>query len=447
MSKEFRTSSGRRVVRQDYNKMNNGTMENDDGSAGAHVHDDGDEGLAVIDGEATVADADLEDVNLEDALRLEQDRQAVLEREKDNLTLRRQILQLRAHNAEKEREIALLKKSVSVSEVNQKSRGSREPTRSKQFGSSASRVDKTQDEIDRLLGNRWTRNTWDNLVTYQASGGSDADASRRPEQGKAHSESSNSEPEVTFRSRGENSASSDDGEFSLECRDRRGKTSRKHKNKQSGIKDKPSEKVVHKQSYPHAALQQEYMWGWSGDDIEYKQLTFGLFVAGELEIILGGNLNRTDATRRMQLLKTTAYRTQYTQWSKLLHLHAAILRKIETGLATWESDFDKIERMVLENPGRVDWSSRLGLKSGDKKSSSGQTKSISSRGGNDKKMTWWCRDYQIGTCNQSAPHTKNIRGREVTVRHICAKCFQKEGVERNHPDRAQTCPHLSEQTD
>ena len=76
--------------------------------------------------------------------------------------------------------------------------------------------------------------------------------------------------------------------FSLECRDkRRGKTrhtkhnccSRANNNKSvqsSGLKDQVSQKIVNKQNYPHAALQHEYLGDWSGNEIQYKDLQFGL---------------------------------------------------------------------------------------------------------------------------------------------------------------------------
>ena len=57
---------------------------------------------------------------------------------------------------------------------------------------------------------------------------------------------------------------------------------------QSGIKDKTMDTVVNKQKYPHAALQLEFLWGWNGENIDYGKLSFGLFVAGEIEIITGG---------------------------------------------------------------------------------------------------------------------------------------------------------------
>ena len=215
----------------------------------------------------------------------------------------------------------------------------------------------------------------------------------------------------------------------------------------SGIKDRNMETVVNKQLYPHAALQQEYLWGWNGENIEFRKLSFGLFVAGEIEVIMGGSMNRNDAQRRLQMLKTMAYRAQYVEWSKLLHLHAAILAKIEMGFATWDSNFEQVEKMVLENPGKVDWSSRLGLRqprtSGKNTGGDRPSNARTSGWGDDRNIVWWCKDFQSGSCDQSAPHTKNICGREVSVKHICAKCFQKDEAERSHPDTLPSCPHRS----
>ena len=205
---------------------------------------------------------------------------------------------------------------------------------------------------------------------------------------------------------GKASDTDSESEFSLACRDRRGKHRKNRqdslKDKHSGIKDKCSEVVVSKQLYPHATLQQEFLWGWDGNDIEYKDLTFGLFVAGELEIILSDLTNKQECKQRLDMLRLTAYLSQYVKWQKLLHLHAAIIRKIELGLATWDSNFDQMEKI-------------------------GAGKSRESRLG----VTAW---YEEG-----ATHTKNIRGWEIIVKHICAKCFQKDGAEHAHGDRDPLC--------
>ena len=87
-----------------------------------------------------------------------------------------------------------------------------------------------------------------------------------------------------------------------------------------------------------------------------------LWVICDGEIITRYSMNQSDAQCRLPMLKTMAYSTQYAEWSKFLHLHAAISGKIKVVFANWDSDFEQVERMVLENLGKVDLSSRLGLR-------------------------------------------------------------------------------------
>ena len=258
---------------------------------------------------------------------------------------------------------------------------------------------------------------------------------------------------------GSSSEETDGQAFSLASRDlKRGKPSAKCKSCDthsqvkvgltSGLKDQLSQKIVNKQKYPHAALQHEFMWGWAGNGLNFKDLTFGQFMAGELEIITSDGTLPIEAARRLELLKITAYRSQYLAWSKLLHLHAAILQKIEIGQATWSSDFSKIEQMVLENPGRLDWGARLGIGEGK-----GSRDTRDSRDSRERKpansntlsraKVLWCMDYQNGSCKKSSPHEQDIRGSMFTVKHICKKCYDQDRVERAHKDRDAACPYVN----
>ena len=386
--------------------------------------------------------------DLEAELAKEKERQAALRKEKRAVELQEQIARLRADNMAQEREIRERRKELSsASEASDRggqdrggpsrpvsrptSRASRDLGRGSQGQGRQSAPKTTVDhrsQVEQLMVGLSRRRT------ESPTPGSSTDGPDTSDSGSGST-------------------------FSLASRDRRrGKhklpapspfgiqhDQRREVRVQSGIKDKTMDTMVNKQKYPHAALQQEFLWGWNGENIDYGKLSFGLFVAGEIEIITGGSMNDNDAQCRLQMLKTTAYRAQYVYWFKLLHLHAAVLGKIESGLATWDTNFEQVERMVLENPGKVDWSARLGMrqhKSGRKSTGvdrPGNTRAVSR--GDDKNITWWCRDFQSGTCQQAAPHNKNIRGREVTVQHICAKCSQKEGAERSHPDTSASCPH------
>ena len=173
-------------------------------------------------------------------------------------------------------------------------------------------------------------------------------------------------------------------------------------------------------------------------------LSFGLFLAGESDIT-GGSMNDNDVQQGLQMLKTTAYRAQYVDWLKLLRLHAAVLGKKQSGLATWDTNFEQVERMVLGNPVKVDWSARLGMR----QPKSGRKGTGVDRPGNTRAVSWGMIKTLPGGAGTSSPAhvsklhytTKTSGGGEVTVQHICAKCFQKEGAEHSHPDTSASCPH------
>ena len=197
----------------------------------------------------------------------------------------------------------------------------------------------------------------------------------------------------------------------------------------SGIHDSVANRhVVSKQTFPHSQLQQEHLLGFSGENIEYNELSFVLFVAGEMEIISNPSTDPREAVRRKELLKVTAYRSQYMSWPKLFHLHAAILQKIESGRATWESDFDSVEKMVLENPGNtMNLGGSLGLDNADIKPCTQQ-------------RVLWCWNFNRSSCDGPHQHPDVVNGRHTLVKHICATCYQYERVERPHSESSSDCP-------
>ena len=298
--------------------------------------------------------------DLEAELARERERQTSLDKERKVLELQAQIASLRAKNVAQEREIRArkLELSTALEASDHRERSSRVLSRT------------SRDLGQRAQGQGRSAHT-------TTTGNDPRSRMEKLMMGLSGRRSASPSP-ITSKERGPDSSDSgSSGAFLLSSRDRRcGKRktsppmsdSGSHCNRReggkmhSGIKDRNMETVVNKQLYPHAALQQEYLWGWNGENIEIRKLLFGLFVAGKIEIIMGGSVNRNDAQRRLQMLKTMAYRAQYVEWSKLLHLHAAILAKIQTGIATWDSNFEQVEKMVLENPRKVDWSSRLGLR-------------------------------------------------------------------------------------
>ena len=199
----------------------------------------------------------------------------------------------------------------------------------------------------------------------------------------------------------------------------------------SGIHDSVSNDIVSKQRFPHSQLQQEYLYDVDGENVVYHNLSFGLFVAGEMEIISDPLTDPKEAIRRQELLKITAYRSRYIPWPKLLHLHAAILQKIESGRATWESNFDSIEKMVLENPDHL----------ANNESELGHHNSAM------QQRVFWCWNFNKSTCDMQHQHPERVNGKHVSVKHICATCHYHEKVERAHSESSNQCPWFSGSND
>ncbi|WAR25615.1 hypothetical protein MAR_011319, partial [Mya arenaria] len=81
-----------------------------------------------------------------------------------------------------------------------------------------------------------------------------------------------------------------------DLQDECGSRVRKHRSsKKSGIKAKSADKVKHTQKYPHSQLRYEFVT----QNIEFENLTFSLFVAGELEIISDLTLTSTERNGRI----------------------------------------------------------------------------------------------------------------------------------------------------
>jgi hypothetical protein len=91
--------------------------------------------------------------------------------------------------------------------------------------------------------------------------------------------------------------------------------------------------------WPQSKLQFEY----AGSKIDFDDLEFNLFVAGELEILSTAKISETQRVGRTKLLKKIAYYTELYDWKGLKKLFA----QIENELGDWSGDFSKIETPIL----------------------------------------------------------------------------------------------------
>ena len=227
----------------------------------------------------------------------------------------------------------------------------------------------------------------------------------------------------------------------------------------SGIEAKASDVVVKPQIWPHVALQIEFV----NKNLTFHELDFRLLTAGEIEIILGSNISDSERLGRLKLLRQVAYHAGSYEWASVRNLYAAIVRKIELGLLSWEGDFTNVEHLFLTKSrpktligqGIANRRARNGNVYGASSSSAGQNSGVvnstwgqSSFANSDMdgkesgEKTWFCQLFQKNQCRLSDPHVEKLpgSGRMVAVQHICANCWLKEKAKRRHAESDSCCP-------
>ena len=200
---------------------------------------------------------------------------------------------------------------------------------------------------------------------------------------------------------------------------------KKHKKKRkSGMVKKSSDHVKSPQTWPHSALQYEYV----SKSVKYEDLDFRLFVAGELEIISSDKIKPTEKDSRIAFLKKIVYYSSIYQWKALLDFYAAFVRQVELGKKKWGDDTVGLEVPLLSK----------NVKPDIKKSTPGFKKDIS------KPFTWYCAAFQKNKCTKQSPHSTVIRGVSREVHHFCAACYRIDKIKNVHPESSSACPHFTE---
>ena len=217
----------------------------------------------------------------------------------------------------------------------------------------------------------------------------------------------------------DDSSSSDDSRLSTRKK-RRGKTS-------SGLHDTNKSFVRQKQKFPHASLQSEFLG--RNKAPAYNDLNLALFVAGELEIILNSNVSQQEVLARLDMLRITAYRADYTEFGTLRELHCSVLRKIENGFANWGSDFTALERQVLES--RSARGDKVYPKKKERFDKRPETK-------------LYCRFFNRDGCEHTEfSHSALLYGVEKTVYHFCSRCWDGgKGEQLKHSASSKDCPNF-----
>ena len=214
------------------------------------------------------------------------------------------------------------------------------------------------------------------------------------------------------------STDSDDSSSDSDSKHARKKSRRKQRSKnKSGLSVSSKQKTKYPQECPQSKLQLEY----ANKAIKFDDLKFNQFVAGELEIISSCK-NVLEKEGRLQLLKKMSYYYELYDWKALLQFYAAWIRRIESGQNVWGDDPSDIETPLL--------------------ASSVRAKTKNTKGGNFKQpVVWFCSDFQKKRCSFSGSHTKNIKGVNRQVQHICASCLLKDNKQLTHPESDPACPN------
>lgn len=233
-----------------------------------------------------------------------------------------------------------------------------------------------------------------------------------------------------------NSSSTQSSSSSSSSEDRKkskSKDKRKKKHKlKSGITAKASDRVRHPQKWPQAHLQYEHV----SKQVQFKDLDFKLFIAGELEIISEDGLPESERIGRTKLLKKIIYFSNTYAFEGLKEFYAAWVREIEMGLKTWMDSTHELESAILGK--HVKPHKYFGSKTSFKKDTHPSSKSNPS---SDEEKIWFCSLYQKNKCSNRANHMVVYKGKMRMAMHICATCWLKDKQKLEHPESSTACPH------
>ena len=248
---------------------------------------------------------------------------------------------------------------------------------------------------------------------------------------RSHASTSGSRVSVRKRSRSPVIATSDT-EDEKEARDTR-RVQRKGKKLQSGktakFDDTDIKRVV---KYPHSKLNQEFTSAQT-----YDELTINLFVAGELELIKRSTDHEHSA--RIALLIMIMYHSQYAKLELIKEQYDTILKRIEREEIDWEDNIDQLFDKAMERRHRmgvIQEAQNKNDKSVDKLEKSSKNKSKNVQGGKSKAGnddTYYCLDYNRGTCNEPAAHKGKLGTREVLKTTHLPQMLARKGYKSRPP--------------
>ena len=198
---------------------------------------------------------------------------------------------------------------------------------------------------------------------------------------------------------------------------RRSRSKSKSSRHKSGKCKKLTSHVPFPQRWPHTYLSLQYV----GKEKKYEDLTIAEFSAGFATLIERAK-TALERDARIAFLRELMYFSTTYRWSSVLDYHAACLMEIERGHLKWGDSFHHLVHTTLvPNAVRQNDSRKKPKKSKDKDA-------------NTNGYVRFCSLWQRGQCKKTGDHEGTLNGREVTLRHICAKCWLNDHQFASHPE-------------
>lgn len=192
----------------------------------------------------------------------------------------------------------------------------------------------------------------------------------------------------------------------------------------SGISKKSHKvRIVRQELYPHQLLNYEF----TNKEVAFKDLTFAMLVAGEMEIIALDDVSQDEKDMRIELLKKLAYHSAYLEHDTLLDIYATFVGNIEKGVISWNSKraLERLEQNML-------------LRSINKQKNIAKVSPKKEERALPKVV--YCLDYNKGRCSEQDSHEGKWNGQVCLKNHICSRCLKADGSKRNHPETDKDCP-------
>ena len=198
-------------------------------------------------------------------------------------------------------------------------------------------------------------------------------------------------------------------------------------NVRSGISARPTSGVKQQQKYPHFSLGQ--MSGYIGQNIQFHQLNYDQFLAGEMATITSCE-SQDEIDGRISLMQhITMWKLRANvTWPQIRNAYATIIRKIENQEIGWNADWDRYEKHIYDK-----------VITGSTTLKSDKSKKTATSAGD---FLWFCKAFkkQDG-CTRESPHPGKVNNIPRQVHHYCATCWQKEHTRKPHPEQGGECPY------